>query len=371
VKLEIGWVRGQETVGFNRPHTIFAIGIRGSGKSAFLEYVAQGYLGEGHTVLDLFGSRDGEGLAWLRSSYAEDKKILLVCGDNVDVKSSFDVKNISKLNLSDFENYDIVISSSPLYSSPDDEFLQINKAIDVLYKRLSWRALVFLIVREAGHLYYSRLRVSANQLQAKTSSAYLIQEARHCGLSLGLDTLKWTSIDPDIRVTIDYEIYKSQGITGFAKEKTWMYGYFNPVIVRHMPRQFFLISTSEGNLGIGRFPCPPWHKQEKENIVRAVGLKIDYGDQVEYSQSRGVYKTVGDQEHTDIITGYMDECLSMGRLAKKLNRSAATIHTQIHAHNESIDKMDYCVECRRLKGKHEAERTDKRNSTLKLGPKEN
>jgi predicted DNA-binding protein YlxM (UPF0122 family) len=74
-----------------------------------------------------------------------------------------------------------------------------------------------------------------------------------------------------------------------------------------------------------------------------------------------MYRTVGDQEQTDIINGYMDEHLSMGKLAKQLNRSGATIYSKIHTYNEGIDKLGYCQECRRLKGKHEAERTETRH----------
>jgi hypothetical protein len=51
----------------------------------------------------------------------------------------------------------------------------------------------------------------------------------------------------------------------------------------------------------------------------------------------------------------------MGKIAKKLVRSAATVHAQIHNHDESIQKMGYCAECRRLKGKHDAEKTGNRS----------
>jgi hypothetical protein len=44
----------------------------------------------------------------------------------------------------------------------------------------------------------------------------------------------------------------------------------------------------------------------------------------------------------------------MGKIAKKLDRSAATVYIHIHSHDESIQKMGYCAECRRLKGIHEA-----------------
>jgi transposase len=86
---------------------------------------------------------------------------------------------------------------------------------------------------------------------------------------------------------------------------------------------------------------------------------VDYGDRIDYGESRGVYKTVGDQEHLGIINTYF-EGVSMGKIAKKLDRSAATVYTQIHGHNESIDKQGYCAECRRLKGTHETHKTDSR-----------
>lgn len=85
-------------------------------------------------------------------------------------------------------------------------------------------------------------------------------------------------------------------------------------------------------------------------------MKVEHGDEIDYGQSRGVYKTVGDQEHLDIVESYF-QGMSMGKIAKKLDRSAATVHAQIHAHNESIKRMDYCAECRRLKGNHEMTKT--------------
>jgi hypothetical protein len=163
--------------------------------------------------------------------------------------------------------------------------------------------------------------------------------------------LKFTSIDADIRAVVDYFIFKSQGIQGFPADKQWLYGYFNPATVRHMPNKFFFIMSAKGPLGIGKFPLVPWHKQEREDILKAVSFKVECGDQIDYGQSRGTFKTVGDREHTDIISSYF-EGLSMGRIAKKESRSAATVYAQIHSHNESIEKSGYCVECRRLKGSH-------------------
>ena len=97
--------------------------------------------------------------------------------------------------------------------------------------------------------------------------------------------------------------------------------------------------------------------------MKSVGLGVEYGDSIEYGQNRGIYKTVGDQEHLDTIESYF-EGSSMGKIAKKLDRSAATIHSQIHSHNESIGKMGFCVECRRLKGSHQTQKSSDRTQAI-------
>ena len=136
----------------------------------------------------------------------------------MSVDYCFDTSPVDNLKLSHFDDYDIIISSSPLYSSVSSEFLEVNKITDLVYKRMSWDKLVYCIVREAANLYYSRLKVDANQNQAKAAMIYLIREARHVGMAMGLDTLKMTSIDLDVRAVTDFLIFKSQGVMGLPKE---------------------------------------------------------------------------------------------------------------------------------------------------------
>lgn len=95
--MKVLWVRGNDAIRFNRPNTWFSLGLRGTGKSSLLEHIAEQYLAEGHVVFDLFGSRDGESLAWLRSPYARDKKILLLKGENVGVEASFPAKSVENV----------------------------------------------------------------------------------------------------------------------------------------------------------------------------------------------------------------------------------------------------------------------------------
>lgn len=194
--------------------------------------------------------RDGEGLAWLRLPYAKDKRILLLRGENVDVNCSFPVKSVENANLDDFEENDIVISSSPLYINVDQEFLAAAKLTDLLYKRLHYKRMVFLICREAANFYYSRLKVSDSKIFAKSQMIYLIREARYMGLALGLDSIRYYAIDIDIRNLADYLILKSQGVQGLAGDLHWLYSYFNPSTVRNMPPQYFIMISKIGALGL-------------------------------------------------------------------------------------------------------------------------
>lgn len=345
------WCRGKDNIVFNRPSTFFALGTRGSGKSSLLEYIGEGYLERQHKILDLFGSRDGEGLAWCRSPWAEDKKILLIHGDNVDVDSPFDSKTARNLSLSDFKRYDILISSSPLYSSPDNEFLQVNKITNLLYKRLTWKKIMYILVREASNLYYSRLKVTRNQTLAKAEMIYLIREARHMGFAMGLDTLKFTSVDLDVRIVIDYLFFKSQGIMGLPRDLKWMYGYFNPRFVTNMPQDFFLLLTKNSALGLGSFPEVPWHKQERENILKKLGIKLTYGEELKEGEDKGTFKTVSDLEHVHIVSLYVDG-LGMGRLGKQIKRSPNTVSNHLHAHDDAVDRSGFCPICKRALGKY-------------------
>ena len=352
--MKLLWVRGAEKIRFTRPSVWFVLGVRGSGKSSFLEHLGENYLDEGAVVLDLFGSRDGEGLAWLRSPYADDRRILLLKGENVDVDAPCDVKPVSALQLSDFESYDIIVSASPLYSSMDDEFLQAARITDKLYKRLHWKRLVYCIVREAANFYYSRLKVTESQVIAKSQMVYLIRESRHVGLALGLDSIRYYAIDIDIRNVSDYLVLKSQGMFGLASDLQWLYSIFDPHAIRNLQPQNFIIVARGGAVGLGEFPYPSWHKRERENILRAVGVKVEYGEPLVEGEYKGTYRTVGDLEHAEIIRLYIEEGLSMPKIAEALGRSSRTIQTHIHKHNRAVERSGFCPACRRARSPYEA-----------------
>lgn len=346
--MKVLWIKGRSRLSFSRPFVAMVLGSRGTGKSTLIETFGCYFLRKNHKVLDIFGSRDGENLAWLRSPYVKDRKVLLIRGDNTDVDCSWPVKAVSNVTLQDIENHDITISSSPLYSDPDVEFQAVAKLTDLVYQRLSWKKIIYMIVREASNLYYSRLKVTRNQQLAKSQEIYLLRESRHMGISVGLDTLKFTSVDVDVRAVCDYQIFKALGLIGLPRELKWIFGFIDPRVVRTLkPNQFILLSRTSA-LGLGVFKPLPWHKQERENILRQLDIKVEHGEQIKEAKDRGVYHTVGDREHAEIIMAYAGG-RSMVQIAKEKERSSGTIKLHVHKHDDAVERSGFCPACRRVK----------------------
>ncbi|WNZ29407.1 MAG: hypothetical protein IAX21_00620 [Candidatus Bathyarchaeota archaeon] len=344
--MRIIWRRGKEGPCFSKPSVFFTLGQINSGKSTLLEHIGIKHFEKGATVLDVFASVDGENLAWLRSDLVKNKEVLLLRGDNVDVQTEHDCKLVENLSLKDLERYDFIISSRPLFLNRDHEYYGIGQLINLLYKRLYWRKLVCMIAREASSLWYSRVKVSDSQTDMKAEALYMFREMRHLGVSLALDSLRLQGIDIDLRTHTDYLFIKSQGIDGLPENLRFLYSFYDPTFLRAMkPNQFALVCR-RGSLGVGHFPFHSWHKVERENIVAKVGLKIEYGVELEAGKDKGDFKTVGDKEHMKIISLYA-EGKSYAVIRDTLSRSTKTISDHMHKHNGSVRRSGFCSDCRR------------------------
>lgn len=340
-------VRGRVKFGFNKPLVYFAVGRRGTGKSTLLEHIAQKYLEHGACILDLYGSLDGEAIGWLRSPYAEEKRFLLLKGQNVDVTCSHDVKLCENLKLEDFNHYDIIISTRPLYLSKDHEYFNIAKITDKLYRRRKYKRLIALLAREAASLWYSRVRASEVQTNVKSEMIYLLRELRHTGTALLLDSLRYFSVDVDIRELCDFLILKGQGITSLPFDLKFLYSFFDPHWIRRMKPWEFLAVCGEGQLGVGYFPFHKWHKREKEDILANCGVTVEYGEELKLPENKGPYQSVGDEEHVKIVEAYAFEGSGMLEIAEKQNRSTRTISVHIKKHNGAVTRSGFCPVCRR------------------------
>jgi transposase-like protein len=59
--------------------------------------------------------------------------------------------------------------------------------------------------------------------------------------------------------------------------------------------------------------------------------------------------TVGDHEHLEIIRLYVEEGLSMNKIAEKLGRSPRVPFKHIHQYNSKVEGAGFCPSCRRVK----------------------
>ena len=302
--------------------------------------------------MDAFGSVDGENLAWLRSDLIKNKEVCLLKGENVDVKTEHDVKLVENLSLKDLERYDLIISSHPLYLNRDHEYYSIGTLVGLLYKRLHWQRLLCMIAREASSLWYSRIKVSESQTNMKSEALYMFREMRHVGVSLALDSLRLQGIDIDLRTHTDFLFIKSQGIDGLPDNLSFLYyNYFNPSFLRNMKPWEFALVCRKGSLGVGHFPYHEWHKLPKENIVKNVGLKIEYGVELEQPRDMGTFQSIGDVEHLKIMELYA-EGLGYNKIHVQLNRSTKSLHDHIHKHNDAVNRSGFCAVCRRAGGEY-------------------
>jgi len=354
LETKLFWNRGKEIPTFNKPKTYFTLGQIDSGKSTLLEHIGMKHHEKGATILDAFASIDGENLAWLRSDLAKNKEICLLKGENVDVQSkeiSLDTKLIENLTLKDLEKYDFIISSRPLYLNRDHEYYSIGKLVGLLYTRRHWNKLVCMIAREASSLWYSRVKVSEAQTDAKAEALYMFKEMRHVGVSLALDSLRLHSIDINLRTHTDYIFVKAQGIDGLPDNIDFLYHFYTFKFVRSMRPWEFILVCRTGPLAVGHFPYHSWHKVEKEDIVSKVGLKIEYGVELEQPRDMGTFKTIGDKEHLEIMELYA-EGLGYDKIHQKLNRSTKSLHDHIHKHNDAVNRSGFCAVCRRAGGEY-------------------
>lgn len=346
------WRRGNEKISFRDAKTHFVQGQVGSGKSILTEHIGMKYLENGAVILDLFASADGENLAWLRAPFIGDLKVCLLKGENVDVETVYDVKQVENLGLHDLEKYDLIINSRPLYLDKNHEYFAVGQLTDLLYRRFTYRRLIYLLAREASSLWYSRLKVSESQADAKSEMLYLLREMRHLGVALGLDTLRYIGIDKDLRSHVDYLYLKAQGVAGLSDDLKFLYHFFDPSFIRKMKAREFMLMCRTGGLAVGHFPYHEWHKRERENIIKAVGLKIEYGQVTELPKGRGVYKTVGDREHAEIIELYAGEGLGMLQIAEQQKRSTRTVSVHVKKHNEVVTRSGFCAACKRAGSQH-------------------
>jgi len=358
------WLRFKEYLPFakrryvtNQAPCCLIAGIRGTGKSSLAENLGTHFVNpdlppeKTGKILDFFGSRDNEGLAWCRSPYSDS--ILFVCGNTVDISSSWDYKRFKELKLSDFRKYKIILTCSAFFSSLREENIFMKEITDKLRHRTHWNRPWAFIIREAANLIYSRISLGENQAQAKAYFIYMIREARHSGLAVIADAIRFKGVDVDLRSIADYTFIKAVGYHGLPKELSFLYGRFVPTSVSKFGPEKFILITKSGSIARGYFEYPWWHKTEREDLLKEFDIQVDYGEPINYGDKG--WKTVSDFEHKEFIItratvkNKYGRKISIGDIARQFNRSNATVGKHVLRHNREVREYGECSICKRVR----------------------
>jgi len=300
-------------------------------------------------------SSDNEGLAWLRSS--RRNSALLLKGPSVDVSSEWPCEDADKVKLETIDKYEVVVTCDAFYGSMHEQWWSLSRLMDRFRKRTSWKIPWCLNIREASNLIYARIGLGDNQIQAKNYIIYVMRQMRHFGLALVLDSLRWFSIDKDMRSLAHYRLFKAQGVDGLPDDLHWLYGpgKFDPYFVMRMPVDMYINVAQRGGIGLGKFAMPPWHKLEHENMLELLNIEVKTNEAVNLGD-KNVNRTlsVGDFEHLKIIEERLKPTEkgrppSMEDIAGVVHRSTRTIMLHINKHNDEVTRDGECSHCRRAK----------------------
>lgn len=320
--------------------------MRGAGKSSLLETLAIKYT----KIIDLFGSSDNEGLSWckeefrvkFREAYGRDPDILLIKSSAITVATEHTTVDINDLTMEDIENHDVITTVHAFYRDEREYFDALFAIVEMLWKkRTHWRDAWLVLIREAANWIYARLKVVKTDSAAKAEFIKSLREARHQGLAVAVDTLRWTNLDKEIRDLADYIFIKRVGAIGLPEDLKWLYRYCKPYSLMQMKPNGFLLTTSKGAVGIGVFDFPDWHKGEKENIFRSTGIEttedLDAMPKIDEHE-------VGRLEHAVLIKKYV-ELKTMKAAAEDTGRAAGTISNHVNEHNDDIQRKGVCRRC--------------------------
>jgi len=336
IKLEQS-IRDIPVIEWDRPNTFLTLGLRNTGKSTLTELLAVHH----DKIVDLYGSKDNENLCWCRDSSPIDD-ILLVHGENTEIDSSWPSIPVNELSLKDIESYEGIVTCNSFFSSDEVKYEACTKILNNLYERFEWKKIIFVAMREAIDILYSRLNRGKGEKDIKIETMTFQRQLRHFGVSFGLDLLKWTGLDKEIRLLADYTIIKKVGWQELPGEIAWIGSYVRPDTFRYLNKNEMILLTSNGAIGYCTSPELKWHKEEGVDLLKELGIQIKHREAPEKSTQQ----KVGDKEHAEIIKKY-DDTQSMLVVSNELSRSLSTISFHVSYHNEQIEELRYCPKCRR------------------------
>ena len=350
IPIDVKWIRGRDVPDFKQASTSWVFGKRFSGKSTMVETLGTKYMNKGGVVFDVFGARDSESLAWLRSPYND---VLLVAGASVNLKTSYKWVRINEFDLKEAEQHEMVITTPAFYSTEYEMYAALSRFVDLLKWRTVFNKVACLLVREAKNLIASRLMSGkvSNRLEAEFDFIDLHDQAYHTGVAAVIDSLRPISIAPDVREIANYTYIKRMGRMKIPAELYYLLRRVHPVFLRRMKVNEFLLLTDNDDFAVGRNSEVPWHIKRGENLLHNLQIEVErniaQAKEMEEKKAKPQRdKKVTPEWHNDIMT-LKKEGKSYRQIVDALADKNFTLSHQqvsVEVHNHNVKRCSCFIE---------------------------
>jgi hypothetical protein len=197
------------------------------------------------------------------------------------------------------------------------------------------------------------MKVAESQTAARSQGTYLIRQSRQVGLGLGMDSIRWSSLEVDLRTMSTVLFLKALGGMRLNDDLKWIFRHVDPLALNRLAQKYAIILTESGKLAFVQVRYPSWHKLEGEAMLRSLDINVEYKENApEPAKDLGSHLTVSDQEHSEIISLYVEKAVGMESVAKLKGRSSATVMGAIHRHDDMVNLSGYCSMCERVGSPH-------------------
>lgn len=304
-------------------------GVKGFGKSAFMEQAVERYVKKGFLVFDLYDSGDMESCFWVvrrcpnpvhpgqvplrydedacplcGMEPATDYRILFVYPDEVTIRRVADPRiavipanaGLEAIVEQALAENRIITLASGLFDETELDYLLTNWIIQWrLLNRDVFRVNAVFLIREAASVIFAKRRERESQKYLKTALETFYRRARHVRTCIFFDTQSHTSVDIEFRRITERMIIKKQnrgdmnafvrGINDRIKEdrkamfkkgkKRSVVNNKRPEIPYLRNNEFYAVFP-DGKYYLKRNGLPSfYHKTERDYFVDLVGMEFD------------------------------------------------------------------------------------------------
>jgi hypothetical protein len=115
--------------------------------------------------------------------------------------------------------------------------------------------------------------------------------------------------------------------------------------MQQLPKGSFVLVSRKGNIGLGVFKMPEFHKKAREHMLEALGIKVFAPEEEVKEQQKIKNLDLTPQEHAFAVVKYT-RLASFERVAKEMGRSRYAVRDAILRHNKNVEEQGFCLLCR-------------------------